>query len=273
MKVKNEYFKIVKHKDYLYVIQENISIVHPVYTNDPLNMYLILGSHSAVLLDTGCGLYPLKPIVDKLIGKRKLLVVNTHTHWDHILGNIEFDEVHVHENEKDIVSKPYDVSYFKDSPNEIVNVYAKQNFLIPPAESIKTLKDGDNFDLDGITIEVIHCPGHSPGSICLLTSNNELFTSDVAYYGDQFLPKKDNFPQVLGTLSELIDLCEKQKITELYPSHRNYPCDITLLTDLHNGIKSIDSLWETKTMFEFFHRWQIDDPNGNFRYYISINDE
>ena len=63
----NQHFKIVKHKDYLHVIQENISIVHSAYTNDPLNMYLILGNHSALLIDTGCGISPLKPIVDKLI--------------------------------------------------------------------------------------------------------------------------------------------------------------------------------------------------------------
>ena len=241
----NKYFKISKHNDYLFVIQENISIVHPVYTNDPLNMYLILGAHTALLLDTGCGIHPLKPIVDDLIDKRKLLVINTHTHWDHVLGNVEFEEIYIHENEADIVSKPYDVSYFKDSPNEIVNRYAEQNFLIPPAKTISTLKGGDIFDLGGLEIEVIHCPGHSPGSICLLTSNNELFTSDVAYYGDQFLPKRENFPQVLDTLSKLIKLCEKQKIIELYPSHRKYPCDITLLTDLYSGIENIENIWET----------------------------
>ena len=263
------YFKISKHKDYLFVIQENISIIHPVYTNDPLNMYLILGAHTALLLDTGCGLYPLKPIVDDLIGKRKLLVINTHTHWDHVLGNVEFKEIYIHENEADIVSKHYDVSYFKDSPNEIVNCYAEQNFLIPPAKTINTLKGGDSFDLGGLEVEIIHCPGHSPGSICLLTSNNELFTSDVAYYGDQFLPKREDFPQVLDTLSKLIKLCEKQEIIELYPSHRKYPCDKTLLTDLYNGIKNIENLWESKIPFDFFHAWEIHDDSGKFKYFVS----
>jgi glyoxylase-like metal-dependent hydrolase (beta-lactamase superfamily II) len=262
-----QYFEISKHKDYLYVIQENISIVHPVYTNDPLNMYLILGSHTALLLDTGCGLYPLKPIVNDLIGKKKLLVFNTHTHWDHILGNVEFGEVYVHENEADIVSEPYDVSYFKDSPNEIVNHYAEQNFLIPPAKLIKTLKDRDIFDLGGLEIEVIHCPGHSPGSICLLTNKDELFTSDVAYYGDQFLPKREYFPQVLESLTKLIKLCEIQKLIELYPSHRKYPCDKTLLTDLYNGIKNIENFWESKIPFDFFNAWEIN--SGKFRYFVS----
>jgi glyoxylase-like metal-dependent hydrolase (beta-lactamase superfamily II) len=267
MTVDSQHFEISKHKDYLYVIKENISLVHPVYTNDPLNMYLLLGSHTALLLDTGCGLSPLKPIVNELIGKRKLLVFNTHYHWDHPLGNVEFGEVYIHENEVDNVSKPYDVSYFKDSPNQIVKIYADQNFLIPPAKTIKALKDGDVFDLGEIEIKVIHCPGHSPGSICLLTSTGELFTSDVAYYGDQFLPKKEDFPKVLNTLSKLIELCERQKNLELYPSHRNFPCDITLLTDLYKGIENIENLWDTKKSFDFFEAWQIDDDK--FRYYIS----
>ena len=67
-----QHFKVSKHNDYLYVIKENISVVHPAYRNDPLNMYLLLGTHTALLLDTGFGLYPLKPIVNNLIGERKL---------------------------------------------------------------------------------------------------------------------------------------------------------------------------------------------------------
>ncbi len=265
----NQHFEILKHKDYLYVIKENISLVHPFYTNDPLNIYLLLGTHTALLLDTGCGLFPIKPLVDELKGNRKLLIFNTHYHWDHPLGNVEFGEVYIHENEVDIISKPYDVSFFKDSPNKIVKIYAEQNFLIPPAKLIKPLKDGEIFNLGEIEVKIIHCPGHSPGSICLLTSTGELFTSDVAYYGDQFLPKKENFSEVLETLSKLINLCEKQKNLELYPSHRKYPCDKTLLTDLYNGIENIVNLWDTKKEFDFFEAWQIDDDSGKFRYFIS----
>ncbi len=269
MSKESYHFEISKHKDYLYVIKENISLVHPVFTNDPLNIYLLLGTHTALLLDTGCGLFPIKPIVDELIGKRKLLVFNTHYHWDHPLGNVEFGEVYIHESEVEFVSKPYDVSYFNDSPNEIVKLYEEQNFLSPPAKVIKTLKDGNIFDLGEIGVEVMHCPGHSDGSICLLTSTGELFTSDVAYYGDQFLPRKENFPEVLNTLSKLINICKKQEMVELYPSHRKYPCDVTLLTDLYSGIVNIENLWDKKKPFDFFEAWLIDDPNGKFRYYIS----
>ena len=269
MSYENQHFEISKHNEHLYVIKEAISLVHPVYTNDPLNIYLLLGTHSALLVDTGCGLFPLKPIVDELIGGRKLIVLNSHFHWDHPLGNVEFGEVYIHENEVEFVSKPYDVSYFEESPNEIVKVYAEQNFLIPPADIIKPLKNGDRFDLGELEVEIIHCPGHSPGSICLLTSKNELFTSDVAYYGDQFLPKREDFPIVLNSLSKLIKICEKQEILEVYPSHRRYPCDKNLLTELYNGIKNLENLWDSKVEFNFFRSWQIDDPSGKFRYFIA----
>lgn len=267
MSENKKHFEVTKHKDYLYVIKENISVVHPAYRNDPLNMYLLLGTHTALLLDTGCGLYPLKPVVDELIGERNLLVFNTHAHWDHVLGNEEFGEVYIHTKEVSFINRPYDISYLKDSPCEIVKKYEEKNFLIPPARNINILKDGDVFDLGEINVKIIHTPGHSPGSICLLTSTGELFTSDVAYYGDQFLPKRKDFPKVLITLSKLIELCEKQKDLELYPSHREYPCDKTLLTDLYNGIKNIKNLWDTKKAFDFFYAWQIDD--NIFRYYIS----
>ena len=261
------HFKIKKYKSNLYVINENISLLHDVYTNDPLNMYLILGSHKALLLDTGCGLFPLKAQLSQLIGDRDLLVFNTHYHWDHPLGNYEFEEVYIHKAEVQFISKPYDVSFFKDSPKELVNIYAKQNYLIPPAKEIHALNDGDEFDLGKLRLKVIHCPGHSPGSICILTSNDQLFTGDVAYYGDQFLPKKEGFDIVLKSLSKLIDLCKIHDIEELYPSHRTYPCDRTLLTDLYNGIKNIETIWDTRKSHDFFDAWQIEDKK--FRYFIA----
>ncbi len=263
VEINDNWFKIKKLKNYLYAIQENISVVHPVYTNDPLNIYLLLGSHTALLIDTGCGLSPLKPIVNKLIGKRKLLVFNSHAHWDHILGNHEFDEVYIHENEAFIISNPYDLSHSKEIFGKC---YAKRNFTIPPCKVIKTLRDGDSFDLGEIKIKVIHAPGHSPGSICVLTNTGELFTGDVAYYGDQFLPRPRFFPIVLDSLSKLIKICEEHKSIELYPSHRQTPCDKTLLFDLFNGIKNIQNLWDTRQKNEIFNAYYVEDQK--FRYYI-----
>ncbi len=260
------HFTIGQLSDELYVIQEDISYVHPIYTNDPLNLYLLLGDHSALLIDTGCGLAPLKPIVDELIEGRKLFVINSHAHWDHILGNEEFEEVYIHENEVEIVSYPYNLAYHKDIFGKR---YGNRNLVIPPCKDIKPIKDGDIFDLGGKKIEVIHAPGHSPGSICLLSSKNELFTGDVAYYGDQFLPSREFIPRILKTLLKLKSLCRKKKNNTLYPSHQQTPCGITLLKELYDGVYNIDNLWHTKKFHSYFYSWIINDPNNErFRYLI-----
>lgn len=266
----NAYFKISKLKDSLFIIKENISVIHPIYTNDPLNLYLLLGDNSALLLDTGCGLSPLKPLVTDLIGDRELIVLNSHTHWDHVLGNEEFEEVYVHEKEAHRISQPYDVSYFQDSPNkQVVQKYANQDFLIPPAKVIKTFKDQHEFDLGGLKVKIIYSPGHSPGSVYLFTSNNELFTTDVAYYGDIFLPKRQEFPQVLETLAKLNEIYKSKNMKELFPSHRKAPCDVNLLIDLQSAIKNIDKIWDTRSSSDFFNAWIIGEMTDTFRFIIS----
>ncbi|TFF63840.1 MAG: MBL fold metallo-hydrolase [Promethearchaeota archaeon] len=266
MKDDINHFRVTQEKEYLYIIREDISRVHPIYRNDPLNIYLILGEE-ALLMDTGCGLFPIKPLVDRLIGERDLIVINTHFHWDHVLGNHEFDTVKIHKNEAEKVSKTYDVSFFKNSPKKLANKYAKYDYLIPPANEIQELKDGDIFDLGGSEIKVIHTPGHSPGSICLLSDTGELYTSDVAYYGDLFLPKKDKHHIFLDSLSRLIKICNENVPLQLYPSHCQAPCSLDLLLRLKDGIEKIPKLWDDREYSEFFSSWQIDDPP--FRYYIS----
>jgi glyoxylase-like metal-dependent hydrolase (beta-lactamase superfamily II) len=260
------HFTIISLSEDLYAIQEDISEVNPIYTNDPLNLYLLLGNKSALLIDTGCGLAPLRPIVKDLIKERDLIVVNSHAHWDHILGNEEFEKIYIHENEAPIVSKQYDLSHQKD----LFKCYSNRNFIIPPCKNIKIIKDGDEFDLGDRNIEVIHAPGHSPGSICLFTSENDLFTGDVAYYGDQFLPSKKKIPDVLETLSNLIILCNNKSINKLYPSHQQTPCDISLLYELHDGISRIQRVWNKRKWSSEFYSWVIEDPdNKKLRYIIA----
>lgn len=63
---------------------------------------------------------------------------------------------------------------------------------------------------------------------------------------------------------------EKQEIVEIKSSHRTYPRELNLLTELYNGIKKDENIWDKKGTFDFFDSWQFDDSNGKFRYYITM---
>ena len=267
MTTRNEWFEIIKHKEDLYVIREKLAEIDPRYNSYYTNLFLLLGSKTALLIDTGAGLYPLKPIINDLIGKRNLKVLNTHCHWDHVGSNHEFDEIFIHEIEKLTISRPTNVSILSTSPKDVAKRYKKYNYSLLPASSVKPLKDGEIIDLGNITLEVIHTPGHSPGSICLLSNRNELFTGDTAHYGTPYLPKKKLLPEYLSILSKLINLCEEKESIEIYPSHEEFRVGIELLKDLYKGIANIENIWDTRVKNDFMRSWIIDD--GKFKYDIS----
>ncbi|MFX0069469.1 MAG: MBL fold metallo-hydrolase [Candidatus Hermodarchaeota archaeon] len=263
----NPLIEVKKHKDYLYVIREKLEDIDPRFHTVYTNLFLLIGSEKALLIDTGAGLFPLKPIIDDLIGDMTLNLINTHCHWDHVGSNYEFDEIMIHEIEEGSISRPTNITNVMDSPKEISKKYEEINYLLPPANSIKTIKDGDIINLGNLEVKIIHTPGHSPGSISLLTDRNELFTGDTAHYGSPFLPKKKLLPEFLSTLSKLIELCENNKSIEIYPSHEEYIVGPKLLYELYEGVKNIENLWDTKTKDNFYRAWIIED--GKFKFVIS----
>lgn len=260
------WYDVIEHKNYLFIIRERLDEVEPRYLTTYTNIYLILGSQKALLVDTGCGLFPLKPIVDKLIEDRELLVFNTHSHFDHRGANDEFDIIYIHESEVKNASMPFDITFLKNSPKEIINIYSNRDFLYQPPKEVKSLKEGNKFDLGDITIEVIHTPGHSIGSISLLTNKGELFTGDTAHYGSMYLPKRKQFPIILSSISKLKDLFNADKAQEIYPSHERYPVGRELLDDLYAGISNIEKNWDTKQKDRFLDSWILED--SNFKYVI-----
>jgi len=267
MVASDQWFEVIKYKDYLYIIREKLDDIDPRFHTTYTNLYLLIGSNSALLIDTGAGLFPLKSTVNDIIDNRILKVINTHCHWDHVGSNHEFDEIYIHEIEKLTISRSINISNLRDSSKEIVERYENRNFTIPPASKIIPVSDGDIIDLGELKIDIIHTPGHSPGSISLHTNNNELFTGDLAHYGAVYLPKKKNLPEVLSNISKLINLCEEKQSVEIYPSHEEFNVSTELLRDLYNGIKNIDNLWETRQKDNFLRSWIIDD--GKFKYVIS----
>jgi len=80
-----------------------------------------------------------------------------------------------------------------------------------------TYGEGDVLELAGLTIRVIHTPGHTPGSVCLL-AENAMFSGDTLFAGScgrTDLPGGD-WSAILRSLKRL---AQTEKDFAVYPGH------------------------------------------------------
>ena len=137
-------------------------------------MYLVEGTERAALIDTGVGVGDLAGYVSTLTEK-PLTVLLTHAHVDHAMGAWEFaGTAPVHLNGRDLPL------YRRDSsPSRAESMAAMWPWTVPhlnevgPVELLP-LEDGQTFDLGGVTIEALACPGHTVGSMVFLLREDRL---------------------------------------------------------------------------------------------------
>lgn len=161
---------------------------------------LFVGSEKALLVDTGfgnCG--SIKEIVEKLTDKPVMLVIS-HADPDHIGANAEFDMAFMHTEE---------IAHYKEHMGEDAPV--------------SPLTEGDIIDIGGRAFEVLHIPGHTPGSIALLDRENRIIvTGDTVSSGAIFMfGEKRSLPTYMETLKKLIALSDS--FDTVYPSHGEFP--------------------------------------------------
>ncbi|MGB9684837.1 MAG: MBL fold metallo-hydrolase [Candidatus Bathyarchaeales archaeon] len=133
-------------------------------------------------------------IITKLLkeqGFKLKFIINTHEHGDHTAGNQDLQKVF---NAKIAAHKR-----------------SKNNKHI-------SLEDGDTLRLGKTVIKVVHTPGHTPDSICLLI-NGKLLTGDTLFIGEcgrTDLPggnPKDMYNSLFNKILKLDD------DVEVYPGH------------------------------------------------------
>ncbi len=171
--------------------------------------FLIEGLDKAMLVDTGFGTGDIKAFAGTLTSL-PLFVINTHTDRDHTGCNDSFEKIVMH---------PAEVNYYKQKKTEVSTV-------------IEFINDGAVIDIGTHRFEVIHIPGHTPGSIALLDREKKLLiggdsvqTGAIFMFGEgrdfieyissmQKLDKmKDGFETILASHGDLF--ISKDIIAEL----------------------------------------------------------
>lgn len=155
--------------------------------------YLIVGEKRAIEFDTGMGIGDIKKVIAQLTSL-PVIVLNSHTHQDHVGGNWEFDTIYGMDTDytRAHAKGSSDAAQFEIAPGHICGPlpmgFDPKSYKTRRWKISAYTHDGDRFDLGGRAIEVIATPGHTPDSITLLDrAHGLLFTGDTYYPGPIYL--------------------------------------------------------------------------------------
>lgn len=209
--------------------------------------YLIRGDYKNVLIDSG---------VDKNFSRLQKtlltlglkirdidIVINTHEHFDHIGANRYFQDyaliaAHRFAATKITVEDRYVTMYKSGDLNE------------PPLKVHLWLENRFRFDLGNYSLEVVHTPGHSSGSICIYEfSRKILFTGDTLFTGGtlSYIGESGSVGDYINSIS----LLETRKINALYPGHGEV--SMTPEEDMQKAIMNARALLRDEDGVEITH--------------------
>lgn len=133
-------------------------------------------------------------ILDRMEETTPICILMTHRHMDHT-GALQ--------RLKDELNIPV-ASHIADADNL-------------PVEAEMLLEDGNIVSFGKVTLDVLHTPGHTPGSICFLTG-------DILLAGDTIFPggpgktgTPDDFRQIIQSLEKKIFVLPDE--VKIYPGH------------------------------------------------------
>lgn len=177
-----------------YKLNENISVIQEtgVASFMRCNIWHISGRDIDLVIDTGMGLDPLKQWLMQETN-RPVKAIVTHSHFDHSGCLHEFDVRMGHRAEADILALPTNRTTVFDGAWTRIGIvdlnqhpdYSPQSYSIKAARLTDYLDEGDVIDLGDTVYQILHLPGHSPGSIGLWDKTNKvLFSGDALYDGE-----------------------------------------------------------------------------------------
>lgn len=177
-----------------------------------VNNYLVINPDTAeaVLIDAG-GDFEQAVKVAKENNAEIKYILNTHGHFDHIMGDYDFQsklgaKIYLHKEDEFLV-------------NTLKNQLKYYGF--PDAEQPKVdiyLEDNQDLKLGGLSFKVIHTPGHSPGAVSLLIED-KLFSGDTLFaesVGRTDLPG-GSYDELEKSIKEKLFILDENIV--VYPGH------------------------------------------------------
>jgi glyoxylase-like metal-dependent hydrolase (beta-lactamase superfamily II) len=157
------------------------------------NAYILVcqKTRDSVLIDTPA---EASTILDRLKGTNPKYIWLTHNHMDHLGALAE-----LHSKLKvPLAAHALDAQVLPSSPDIL-------------------LKDGDTVSLGNLEFEVLHTPGHTPGSLCFRTGHYLMSGDTIFTAGPGKTRAPADFQQVVKSITEKIFVLPDD--TQIYPGH------------------------------------------------------
>lgn len=163
------------------------------------NAYLV----GSVLVDAG-----ITPMAVRQYRDEIETVVITHCHYDHIAHLAEIAAM----CDASIAIHAVDAPCLNNPGENLSILFGERT---PPIEAARLLQDGDR--LEGM--EVIHTPGHTPGSICLYNKEEKVLISGDTVFADGGFGRVDFPGGSARALRDSITRLAGLDVEGLYPGH------------------------------------------------------
>lgn len=171
----------------VYRVAPGVFAIYEPHQSEETISYLIVGSRRAVLFDTGMGISDLKKVTDQLT-HLPIVVLNSHTHDDHVGDNWEFQTIYGMNTgftRRDALGSREDAQA-EIAPGQICGSLPKgfdpKTYVTRPWKITAYIHDGERIALGGRALQVIATPGHTPDAISLFDrAHGLLFTGDTYY--------------------------------------------------------------------------------------------
>jgi glyoxylase-like metal-dependent hydrolase (beta-lactamase superfamily II) len=224
-------------------VSESVHIIElglPFQDTPILNVFVIKGKKSSIVIDTGMGDKTSNELLLRGIEKLGMhrdevtFILNTHEHVEHFSGNYALvaatgAKIIAHPIAAQIIKKPVrripeeDVlDAFPEEAARQLKEWGEFFRMIKPTQVAREVNEGDVIELDGTKLRVIYTPGHAQGHICLydeerktLFSGDHVLGSGTPYVGQWPDGSNGNMRDYINSLKKL----RRLDMRLILPSH------------------------------------------------------
>ena len=185
------------------------------HTDGSVRIFLLAGSERALVIDTGISGLDIRALTEAHT-RLPCMLLNTHADRDHIAGNAQFREFFLH---------PSEAAFYRNERHG--------------GGVMRPVFHGDLLDLGGRILEIVHLPGHTPGSVTVLDRRSRCLIGGDPIQEDgniyMFGPQRDLSAYIAG----LERLDRRDDFDFVYPSHAKERVSRSVIPQLTDGARRI----------------------------------